>query len=76
MELSDFIENKLNDYAKSIIEGSAKRDEIALGEMTFYMTLRRALTGKATLQDIGMLDAINDTLQEKGVIEPGKSFYK
>ena len=76
MELSTLIEKKLNQYAKSIIEGGIKQDEHALGEMIFYMTLRRVLAKKATLQDIGMLDAINDTLQEKGIIDSSKTFYK
>ncbi len=76
MDLSTFIDDKLNQYATNIVEGGDNKDEYALGEMIFYMTLRRALTEKATLQDTGMLDAINDTLQEKGIIESGQSFYK
>ena len=76
MDLNSFIEQKLNRYAKAIIDGSAKIDEHALGEMFFYMALRRVLTGKATYQDIGMMDAINDTLQEKGIVEASKTFYK
>jgi hypothetical protein len=34
------------------------------------------LSGKATPQDLGLLDAINDTLQELGIVESGKTFYK
>lgn len=76
MNLESFIESKLNHYAKAIAEGSAKVDEHALGEMVFYMSLRRVLSGKATIQDIGMMDAINDTLQEIGILESKKTFYK
>jgi len=76
MDTNSFIEQKLNHYAKAIIDGSAKVDEHALGEMVFYMALRRVLSGKATIQDIGMMDAINDTLQENGIIEPRRTFYK
>lgn len=40
------------------------------------MALRRIISGKATMQDAGLMDAINDTLQQLGVLEPGKAFYK
>jgi hypothetical protein len=76
MELSQHIEQKLNQYAKSIQDSGAKLDELALGQMFFYMALRRVLTGRATPQDIGLMDAINDTLQVLGLVEPTKTFYK
>ena len=76
IDMDQFIEDKLNTYADKIKKGSAKVDELALGEMTFYMALRRVISGKATSQDIGLVDAINDTLQFKGIIEKGKTFYK
>lgn len=75
MDLGTFIEKKLNQYAQAIIDGSDKRDEHALGELFFYMAMRRAISGDATLQDIGMLDAITDTLEELGIVEHGKKFY-
>lgn len=76
MSLIEFIEKKLGDYAEKILSGSEKVDEHALGEMIFYMTLRRVLSEKATMQDIGMLDAVNDTLQELGIVGADKTFYK
>jgi hypothetical protein len=76
MDLSQFIEEKLNFYAEAVIKGHEKIDEHALGEMTFYMSLRRILNQKSTFQDIGMMDAINDTLQELGLIEDTVTFYK
>lgn len=76
MELSTFVEDKLNDYAAVIIKGNQRRDEYALGELNFYMSLRRVLAGKATMQDVGLMDAINDTLVEFGVLENGKTFYE
>lgn len=74
--VADRIEQKLNFYAQKIIDSSAKVDEHALGELVFYMALRRILSGRATIQDIGMMDAINDTLQEAGIIEGHQTFYK
>jgi hypothetical protein len=76
MELIQFIEEKLNFYAEAVIKGHAKIDEHALGEMNFYMTLRRILNKSYSYQDIGMMDAINDTLQELGIIEQSEIFYK
>lgn len=76
MDLAQFIEQKLNGYAEKIKLGTAKMDELALGEMTFFMALRRVPTGKGTPTDMGMRDAINDTLQNKGIIKPGATFPK
>ncbi len=76
MDLSQQIEDKLNYYAEAIIKGHEKIDEHALGEMTFYMALRRILNGTYTYQDVGLMDAINDTLQELKLIEGTVTFYK
>lgn len=76
MELAQFIEDKLRGYADQITDESAKVHEHALGEMTFFMALRRVLAKRGTAQDLGMMDAINDTLQEKGIIEKGATFLK
>lgn len=70
----EFVEAKVNEYAEAIIKGSDKKDAHALGELTFYMAIRRVLKGEATIQDLGMMDAINDTLQEANIIEDGKTF--
>jgi hypothetical protein len=74
--LAQFIEDKLNHYAETIVTGNQKMDEHALGELYFYMALRRVIDGKATFEDIGTMDAINDTLQKLGVIRSSDVFYK
>ena len=76
MDLSQYIEDKLNYYADAIIKGHEKIDEHALGEMTFYMALRRILNGTFTYQDVGLMDSINDTLQELKLITSNITFYK
>lgn len=76
MNLNDLIEEKLNYYAAKIVSGGTKTDEMAVGEITFYVALRRVVNGQGTLQDLGMMDAVNDTLQTLGLIEQGKTFYK
>lgn len=40
------------------------------------MALRRVLQDKATNQDKGMIDAVNDVLQQKGLVAKGGTFYK
>lgn len=74
--IESFIEEKLNHYAQQIVDRSERADEMALGELTFYIALRRVINGNGTLQDLGLMDAINDTLQEKGLLEKGQTFYK
>lgn len=76
MGTTEFIESKLNAYAENIKTGSAKVDEYSMGEMAFFMALRRVIAGKGTPQDLGMMDAINDTLQDKGIVKDGDTFIK
>ncbi|MFM8332994.1 MAG: hypothetical protein ACKN9T_15020 [Candidatus Methylumidiphilus sp.] len=76
MSLEAFIEEKLNQYAQKIIDGKAASDELALGELNFYAALRRVASGKATTADLGLFDAINDTLQQLGVLAEGETLTK
>lgn len=76
MDLAKLIEEQLNKLAQRITTGGATSDELALGQMTFYMALRRVISGKGTAQDIGLMDAINDTLQELGIIDKKSTFFK
>lgn len=75
MELSQFIETKLNKYAERVVTSSEQIDDYAFGEISWYLALRRVLAGKGTPQDLGMMDAINDTLQQKGFISNGTTFF-
>jgi len=70
------LEEKINYYANLIVDHNERADEVAMGHLTFYMSMRRAANGKATMQDIGMLDAINDLLQARGLVAAEKTFYK
>lgn len=76
MSLNALIEEKLNHYAQKIVAGGSQTDEMAVGEINFYIALRRVVNDKGTLQDLGLMDAINDTLQALGKIEAGSTFYK
>ena len=72
--MKEFVEKKINSYAQNIIVGSDKRDSHAMGEVKFYMALMRCLKSESTIEDIGMLDAINDVLQEVNLIDDSVTF--
>ena len=76
MNLEDFIENKINTYAQNIIDKGDKYDQLAIGEISFYSSLRNVVKGNPTKQDIGLIDAVNDTLQALKIINADESFYK
>ncbi len=76
MELLTFVDTKINTYAQMILDGKDRADDLALGELNLYLALRRTLKGTATMQDVGMMDAINDVLQHEGLIKDGETFYK
>lgn len=74
MELSQFIETKLNNYAARVVTSGEQMEDYAFGEISWYLTLRRVLAGKGTPQDLGLMDAINDTLQQKGFVGTSTTF--
>ena len=74
MELSQFVETKLNKYAERVVASGEQIDEYAFGEISWYLALRLVLVGKGTPQDLGMMDAVNDMLQQKGFIGTGTTF--
>ncbi len=76
MALQDFVQQKLIHYGQAISDHDGDTEEHALGEVIFYAALRRALMGKPTRQDLGLLDAVNDTLQELGILNAQQTFFK
>lgn len=69
-DLSEWLEIKINEKAKIIIDEDAIHDGAAFGEMEIYFCLRRILNKKATLEDVGVLHGVNNLLQEFGVLSP------
>jgi hypothetical protein len=76
MELLQFTEDKINHYARMIVNNKDKADELAMGQLQFYMAFRRVLQGNGATQDLGMMDAINDVLREKALVGKDEAFYK
>jgi hypothetical protein len=75
-DLLDYVNDQVNANAQKILDKGDGFDDIAVGALNFYTTLRKALSGKLDKKELGLLDAINDTLQELQIIESGKTFYK
>ncbi len=76
MDLNQYIETQMNHHAGRIAGGGSSVDERALGAMGFLAALRRVLEGNANSEEIGRIGAINDLLQERGVVAQGKTFYR
>lgn len=75
-KLKKFTEEQINISAQRILDKGDKTDEIAAGKIDFFIALRSALSGDLDKRELGLLDAVNDTLQHLGIIESRKTFYK
>ncbi|MBI6711408.1 thiol reductase thioredoxin [Pseudomonas syringae pv. syringae] len=53
---------------------TSNRYDMAKGKLSVFRVLRRTLQGKATAEDLGTLDAINDTLQALKILESDETF--
>ncbi|WP_254875955.1 thioredoxin family protein [Pseudomonas viridiflava] len=77
IKLFRFIEEQINLAAQRVItKKSAQLDDIAYGKLGVFLGLRRTLQNDATAQDIGMLDAMNDSLQCLGVLDKGETILE
>jgi hypothetical protein len=73
----DFLEAQINAAAKQIIDKQkADLDHIAHGKLGFLLSLRRVVDSTATREDLGLHDAINDVLQELGLIQKSATYLK
>ncbi|MFK8330975.1 hypothetical protein M2D63_013270 [Pseudomonas sp. BJa5] len=72
--LKDALEARINAAAQSIIDKKSTSDDIALGKLDFLSSLRRLLDGKATPHDLGRHDALNDVLQDLGVLSSKETY--
>ncbi|MEX5539567.1 hypothetical protein [Pseudomonas poae] len=77
MELSAFttdLELSINSLAQRIIDAGPKIDQVTHAKLGFYLSLRRVIKKNANPSDIGVMDAINDTLQKLSIIDAHKTF--
>lgn len=75
-KLKLFANEQINIAAQRIIDKSDRADEIAAGKIEFFIALRSVLSGDLDKRELGLLDAINDTLQYIGLVDSSKTFYK
>lgn len=74
-KFSAFVETQINLAAQGIVNNkSAKRDDVGFGQLGFYLALRRWLQGKSSAEDIGLFDAVNDSLQALQLLKSGEAF--
>ncbi|SDW94647.1 Thioredoxin [Pseudomonas syringae] len=74
-EFEVLIEERIQRAAQKFADKkTGELDDMAQGKLGVYLALRRTLQGRATAQDLGMLDAINDTLQSLKRLDPGETF--
>ena len=74
--LKEFVEEQLKLAARKIIEKGDKIGEVSSGKIDFFIALRSALSGDLDKREIGLLDAVNDTLQHLNLVDNRKTFYK
>jgi len=73
VDLNDYLETMIHLKSKAIADRKLTSAEAALGELNIYHCLRRILKGKATLQDMGTLHAVNNLLQMLGLLAPNET---
>lgn len=71
-----FVETQLNIAAQNIIDKGDKVDEISSGKIDFFIALKSALNDNLDKRELGLLDAVNDTLQHLQLVEKDKTFYR
>ena len=74
-DFAAFVETQINEAAQGIATNkSVKRDDVGFGQLGFYLALRRWLLGQSSAEDIGLFDAMNDSLQALQLLKSGESF--
>jgi hypothetical protein len=70
-----FVDEQITRSARSLADQKSSRlDNVGFGKLGFYLALRRVLNGETTDEDLGLMDAINDSLQALEVLEKDETF--
>lgn len=74
-DFAAFVEEQINKAAQKIVDSSSQRyDEHSHGKLSYLLSLRRVISKKATAEDLGRQDAINDVLQALEIIKPNETY--
>ncbi|KPZ29012.1 Uncharacterized protein ALO38_03750 [Pseudomonas coronafaciens pv. zizaniae] len=69
-EFAAFVEEQITLVSGILADKNAnKLGDLAQGKLTFFSALSRVLQGEKNSQDLGMLDAINDSLQALDILK-------
>ena len=69
-----YLDSKINECSKMIVQHGDKADDYALGKMNILMSFRRQATHNDTMYDKGIIDGVNDVLSDLGYVGKGKIF--
>ncbi|PHN32332.1 hypothetical protein [Pseudomonas sp. ICMP 561] len=70
-----FVEEQIAQAEQKLYTGkSARLDDVAYGKLGFYLALRRVLEGTSTSEDLGLIEAVNDTLQALQLLDGDETF--
>lgn len=86
-ELQKFVNDKIVEYADVLTkltreeqEGASKLNQHAMGQLEFYanlaVVLEEGFSAKENLVSAGIVDAVNDLLQDIGLVPDGTTFYQ
>jgi hypothetical protein len=70
-----FVEEQIYLTEQKLHNGkSARLEDVAYGKLGFYLALRRVLAGTSTTEDLGLMEAVNDTLQALKLLDDDETF--
>ena len=80
--LIDFINERIRQHAESIVDKSDINDELSLGELEVFLSVRAAMLHRndpkhhnMTLRQRGLVNAMNGIMQQLGHIESHEYSY-
>jgi hypothetical protein len=70
-----FVEEQVKLAEQKLHTGKSPRlDDVTYGKLGFYLALRRVLEGTSTSEDLGLIEAVNDTLQALRLLDGDETF--
>lgn len=76
-KFTTFVDEQINLIEQKLYNSkSAKLDDVAYGKLGFYLALRRVINGTSTVEDLGLIDAVNDVLQALELLDSDETFLE
>ncbi|MCY0106856.1 hypothetical protein NQF78_00920 [Pseudomonas monsensis] len=74
-DLQVYVDEQINIAAQRIIDKGAVSDDLASGRLNIFLSLRRSLDSKMTHEDLAIWGAINDVLQQVGILSGKETVF-